>query len=103
MHATATPSALLLLSPRSSTCVARRRARDSRLTTMATAVSPAAATTLRTYRLDALSPAEHTRLMARPRVDFGSIMDTVRAPQPAPCPQYAVSYHHAPGPTHVRV
>ena len=33
---------------------------------------------LRTYRLESLSPEEHVRLMARPRVDFGSIMDTVR-------------------------
>ena len=33
---------------------------------------------LRTYRLESLSREEHVRLMARPRVDFGSIMDTVR-------------------------
>jgi len=44
------------------------------------AAAVAAVPGLRTYSLDKLSASEQKALMARPRVDFTSIVDTVRCP-----------------------
>jgi hypothetical protein len=43
------------------------------------AAAAAEAMSLRTYELDKLTAAEAKALLARPRVDFTAILDTVRA------------------------
>ena len=42
---------------------------------------------LRTYHLDKLSAAESKALLARPRVDFSAILETVRAAHPHAAPR----------------